>query len=293
MRRAMVFNDDSDDDDNADRIIRAASQRLQLGSSVNSARRTPRGRKGQDTLGATLNVSTISMAPVTPAPAAAVALTAENNAPLENGDLDRCTENGDTGIAIVAHSTPALAEFQSFGNNYTKAGLSSHTAAKAQQSRLEKVIGHVSDDEDSPMAPKIFRKKAPEPEPEPEVESPNHVHEHHFEEHKLKVDDTFKSHHEAIDKLHHEIFLLQREMRHQQLYNRQIVKTLEDTKRTMGEEIQELKSEVRVLKSKLADDEASIPARIKQAERAAVPWDRYRNSRAPSPTRRTGGMLGR
>ena len=29
------------------------------------------------------------------------------------------------------------------------------------------------------------------------------------QEHKLKVDDTFKSHHEAIDKLHHEIFLLQ------------------------------------------------------------------------------------
>ena len=31
---------------------------------------------------------------------------------------------------------------------------------------------------------------------------------------------------------------------------------LQDTKRTMGEEIQDLKSEVRFLKSKLADDEA-------------------------------------
>ena len=50
---------------------RAASQRLQLGSSVSSVRRTPRGRQGQDMLGATLNVSTISMAPATPAPAAA------------------------------------------------------------------------------------------------------------------------------------------------------------------------------------------------------------------------------
>jgi hypothetical protein len=29
------------------------------------------------------------------------------------------------------------------------------------------------------------------------------------QEHKLKMDDTFKSHHEAIDKLNHEIFLLQ------------------------------------------------------------------------------------
>jgi hypothetical protein len=87
--------------------------------------------------------------------------------------------------------------------------------------------------------------------------------------------------------------LQKREMRHQQLYNRQIVKALEDTKRTMGKEISELRSEVRSLKSKLADDESSIPARIKQAERAAVPWDRYTGSRAPSPTRRIGGMLGR
>ena len=31
---------------------------------------------------------------------------------------------------------------------------------------------------------------------------------------------------------------------------------LQDTKRTMGEEIQDLKSEVRFLKSKLADDES-------------------------------------
>ena len=82
-------------------------------------------------------------------------------------------------------------------------------------------------------------------------------------------------------------------MRHQQLYNRQIVKALEDTKRTMGKEISELRSEVRSLKSKLADDESSIPARIKQAEQAAVPWNRYIGSRAPSPPRRVGGMLGR
>jgi len=31
MRRAMMFNDSDDDDDSADRIVRAASQRLQLG----------------------------------------------------------------------------------------------------------------------------------------------------------------------------------------------------------------------------------------------------------------------
>lgn len=46
------------------------------------------------------------------------------------------------------------------------------------------MIGHVSEDEDSPMAPKIFKKKTipePEPEPEPEIEGPTHVHEHHFE----------------------------------------------------------------------------------------------------------------
>ena len=42
----------------------------------------------------------------------------------------------------------------------------------------------MSEDEDSPMAPKIFKKKTmpePEPEPEPEIEGPTHVHEHHFE----------------------------------------------------------------------------------------------------------------
>ena len=31
----------------------------------------------------------------------------------------------------------------------------------------------------------------------------------YVQEHKLKMDDTFKSHHEAIDKLNHEIFLLE------------------------------------------------------------------------------------
>jgi len=271
----MMFND-SDDDDSADRIVKAASQRLQLGSTVH---RTPIASKHKtEMIKATPNTSIV---PTTPSPV-------DMTQPQLNGIVDDMH-------AIVAQTTPTVPEFHSLGNSYTKAGVASLTASKTQQSRLEQVIGHISEDEDSPMAHKIFKKKeaVPEPEPEPESDPVYHVHEHHFEEHKLEIADSFKSQHAAIDLCHHEIFLLQKEMRQQQFMNRQLVKTLEDTKRTTSEEIGALKSEVRSLKSKLLDDENSIPARIKQAERAAVPWDRYRSAHAPSPNRRVAGMLGR
>ena len=156
MRRAMIFND-SDDDDGTDRILKAASQRLQLGSCV-SVKKTPRGQP-QATPNASLQATILA----TPAP------------PGELAEVE--TSNG----AIVVHSAPAVPGFSSYGNNYLAAGAASSHASKVQQSRLEQVIGYISEDEDAPLSATIFkRKKEPEPEPEP-VPGPIHVEEHHFE----------------------------------------------------------------------------------------------------------------
>ena len=158
MRRAMIFND-SDDEDSTDRILKAASQRLQLGSSVNSIKRTPRAQ-ARATPNSSLQLTILA----TPA--------APDDVVVQRAAID----DGNNG-AVVAHSAPVAPGFFSLGNNYRPAGAAASQASKAQQSRLEQVIGYISDDEDAPVSATIFKRRK-EPEPVP---GPNHVEEHHFE----------------------------------------------------------------------------------------------------------------